>query len=200
MGKLIFGVGLNDADYPVYPASRIMCPIYSIWHSMLRRCYSPYTHKRQGAYIECEVCEEWKCFSAFRSWVLTQKWEGRELDKDFLSESKVYSPSTCTFLPKKLNNLIIRRAEDKRKMLRGVIYIPKTRSYRARLNLGKKRLHLGLFATEEEAHFAYLKGKLQIVQDYLTEFEEEDNIVLGLERIAVKLQNAIDSKLIVEDF
>lgn len=200
MAKAIFGVGINDADYQVRDSKAgTLCPFYKVWHSMLRRCYSTYTHDIQGAYIECEVCEEWKRFSNFRAWMLEQQWNNKQLDKDFLGESKVYSPETCVFLPQKLNNLIIRRGKGRQEHLRGVVLIPETGKYRARVNLGKLRKHLGMFDDEREAHKAYLEAKLEIVKNYLQEFSEDAKIVSGLKRIADKIGTAIETNTIVED-
>lgn len=47
-GKLVQGVGVNDADYPVTKEEVIngkrkyvwVCPYYARWRSLLGRCYS----------------------------------------------------------------------------------------------------------------------------------------------------------------
>lgn len=52
----------------------------------------------------------------------TTNWEGRALDKDFLVEgNKVYSPSTCVFLPSKLNTFIITRGNARGQYPLGVL-------------------------------------------------------------------------------
>lgn len=200
MARTIFGVGINDADYKIRDAKAgTLCPFYKVWYSMLRRCYSDYTHKIQEAYVECEVCEEWKTFSNFKAWMMTQNWENKQLDKDFLTESKIYSPSTCVFLPRKLNNLIIRRGKGRQSHLRGVVLIPETDKYRARVNEGKVRKHLGVFDSEYEAHKTYIEAKLEIVKNFLQEFKQDTKIVSGLQRIADKIEFAIVTNTTVED-
>ena len=100
----IVGFGINDADYVVNSRSSTPCPFYRTWVGMIRRCYSPVEHKNQPSYIDCTVCREWAYFSNFRSWMLQQNWKGLDLDKDILVKgNKVYSPSTCIFVPRKLN-------------------------------------------------------------------------------------------------
>lgn len=60
--KLVYGVGINDADYVVQRKETIevngvrkrrlvwVCPYYQVWRTMLRRCYSTKYHDRQPTY------------------------------------------------------------------------------------------------------------------------------------------------------
>lgn len=111
--KLVYGVGLNDADYTLTRhvkeggRKRIiwMCPYYRTWTSMLDRCYSDKFTARRPTYKDCSVCDEWLTFSNFKAWMETQDWEGKQLDKDILfSENKVYSPETCVFVDARVNS------------------------------------------------------------------------------------------------
>jgi len=55
---LVHGIGINDANYQVCPRKgkeRAVCPFYSAWKGMLRRCYSPAEQKRYPNYIGCTV-------------------------------------------------------------------------------------------------------------------------------------------------
>lgn len=110
MGKLVFGVGINDADYQVRPrinGQRHWCPIYRLWYNMLARCYSNSVHLRQPTYMGCTVDSEWLLFSRFRDWVVTQDWRGKQLDKDLIvSGNKVYGPRTCIFIEHRVNSFI----------------------------------------------------------------------------------------------
>ena len=107
--KLVYGVGINDADYQVNPTidgSRVMCPAYSAWHSMIERCYSEKYHDKKPTYKECYVCDEWLYFLKFKSWMEKQDYKGKELDKDILIQgNKVYSPETRIFVDKTINVL-----------------------------------------------------------------------------------------------
>ncbi len=78
---------------------------YSIWHNMLLRCYYRKDQKKNKAYNDVSVCEEWHNYSNFHKWYEENYIEGTELDKDALSgESKVYSPKTCCFLTRQENS------------------------------------------------------------------------------------------------
>lgn len=102
--KLVCGVGINDSEYPtslfgVEEGSRKLlwrCPYYTTWHNMISRVYSG--HKNCSAYHDVVVCEEWLLFSNFKSWMETQDWEGKELDKDIFGDGKLYSPTHTVVL------------------------------------------------------------------------------------------------------
>lgn len=83
---------------------------YEKWTAMLKRCYDEKVHERCPTYINCEVCEEWKCYANFKQWFDNNYYELEneriELDKDILSEeNKIYSPDTCILIPQKINGL-----------------------------------------------------------------------------------------------
>jgi hypothetical protein len=111
--KLVHGVGINDANYKVTDrANRNLpitwrCPYYVTWSSMLARCFSKSFKKANPAYEGCTVTSNWLKFSNFRSWMQTQDWQGKELDKDLLfAGNKLYSPEMCVFLEAKINSFI----------------------------------------------------------------------------------------------
>lgn len=75
---------------------------------MLRRCYDKQFQERQPTYKGCIVCEEWYNFQNFAKWFDENYYEieGEKiaLDKDLLKlNNKIYSPSTCCFLPQRIN-------------------------------------------------------------------------------------------------
>jgi len=109
-GTLVYGVGTNDADYQVATTGAIgskretiwRCPYYQRWTNMLYRVYG----SGRPAYADVSVCKDWLVFSNFRSWMETQDWQGKELDKDILGSS-VYGPDACLFVHKVVNMLSI---------------------------------------------------------------------------------------------
>ena len=108
--RLVFGVGINDADYAVETivnCERQRCPFYRPWSSMLKRCYSEKLHAIQATYIGCSVVNEWHSFMNFRAWMISQDWKGKCLDKDIIEPgNKVYSPDKCIFISNALNSLL----------------------------------------------------------------------------------------------
>ena len=68
--------------------------LYSVWRSMLNRCYDE-NHVRHDAYKNVIVCAEWFCFENFLK---------EAKDKQINTKEKVYSKSTCIWMPKEINN------------------------------------------------------------------------------------------------
>lgn len=173
--KLVCGVGINNADYVVqineswYEDGKQrqrgvwVCPFYSKWRSMLIRCYSSKEHETNPTYKGCSVCDEWLTFSNFKNWMEKQDWEGKEIDKDILYiGNKIYSPETCVFVDRKVNQFLVERGASRGKLLIGVSQ-HKEGKFIAQCNDGSgKGGYIGLFNTEIEAHKAWLKRKQEV--------------------------------------
>ena len=218
--KLLYGVGINDSDYTTYKKTLIeykdnkqkyntiwVCPYLSCWRSMLQRCYSEVYKKRQPTYKDCYVCDEWLTFSNFKSWMESQDWEGKHLDKDLLvCNNKVYSPETCVFVPRCINNFMLQSKARRGDYPLGVSYHIHHCKYQARICSGvaggkKSTLEfLGYFETQEEAHRAWQKAKLLKTEKLICEFFGDIRIKTGLQRVRDKLKNDLDNKLITELF
>ena len=175
--KLRYGVATNDAPYKVRE-NGILCPIYTCWDNMLRRCYDPKVKQKHPTYSDCTVCEEWLIFSNFHAWMVKQDWRGKELDKDLLSgESKIYSPAHCCFLPKHIN-CTLKDAKSGPLPL-GVNYKQKSsdmtqelkRPYQSRITIRGKRKQLGVFETPFEAHRAWQLAKIEVLKTLALELE-----------------------------
>lgn len=86
MGKLVAGVGINDADYAVVRFSEpdaqgkrkqtFRCPYYFRWHGMLTRCFNK-GKSNYKQYEKTTVCEDWLIFSNFKKWMESCDWEGK---------------------------------------------------------------------------------------------------------------------------
>ena len=155
----IFGVGINDANY-ITTNNGIMCPFYSKWHGMLKRCYSDVYHKKQPTYKDCTTCKHWLIFSNFKKWMITQNWEGMELDKDLLIQSnKIYNSENCIFIPSWLNRLANDKKASRGDFPIGVSFDKETGKFRSRCRDNVIQKSLGRFNSPEEAHSAYVKFK-----------------------------------------
>ena len=120
--KKVYGVGVNDFQARVKQGGRHI-PSYCFWKRMLERCYSSKWHKDHPSYLGCSVCDEWKVFSHFDSWFNEHYREGYDLDKDILVQgNKVYSPSTCCFVPHRINALLINCEASRGKCKVGVYW------------------------------------------------------------------------------
>jgi hypothetical protein len=101
--------------------------------------------------------------SNFIKWVDSQPnrdWKNCQLDKDLLLKgNKIYSPETCVFIDRNINNFLIDRKNFRGKYLLGVSY--HNGRYRSRCNnpFTGSEMFIGNFDTEMEAHLAWKSQK-----------------------------------------
>lgn len=177
--KLVRGVGVNDAKYKVRESvswreggklkikSTWLCPFYEKWSNMIDRCYGESNSINRQPYKDCTVCEEWLTFSNFRSWMITQEWEGKHLDKDLLfTGNKTYSPESCVFISRYINSFILTQEKNKGEYPSGVSLRKDTNKFHSTCQdpFKRKKIHLGYFNCQNEAHLAWksYKHKLSI--------------------------------------
>jgi len=152
----IYGVGINDSDYSVQPRisktnQRNSCPFYLRWKEMLRRCYSEKDHLRNPTYKDCEVVEEWKYFSNFKSWMQKQDWKDKHLDKDILFPgNKIYGPNTCIFVTNQVNLLLVKCDSRRGNFPLGVSAAIRKDKIYYQSHMGRK--YLGFYDDIMEAH------------------------------------------------
>jgi len=86
-----------------YPVVR---SLYRAWRNMIKRCYEKknksYSYYGGRGVI---VCDEWKNnYQKFLDWALANGYkEGLQLDKDIVGDGLLYSPETCCWVTKKIN-------------------------------------------------------------------------------------------------
>lgn len=179
--KLVYGVGINDAGYVTQKFETIgytngkrkqklvwMCPYYIVWKDMLKRCYSEKYQQQRPTYKGCTVSEEWLTFSNFKTWMETQDFEGKQIDKDLLFEgNKVYSAETCVFVTQAVNNFTTDRKAARGEWLIGVHWRKEREKFQSMCcnPFTKKEEHIGYFTSEQEAHEAWLKRKLELAHE-----------------------------------
>ena len=167
--KLVYGVGVNDADYPVHKKEngKIVwrCPYYRKWAGMLERAHSDKFKKKRPTYEGVTVCEEWWSFMRFRAWMVEQDWKYKELDKDILSQGdKVYSPDTCVFVDGVVNTFLNDQVAARGEWPIGVCLFERDQKFMSycRNPFTKKKEHLGLFNCPNQAHLAWKKRKHEL--------------------------------------
>lgn len=168
MKNLIFGVGINDADYDVRlfgDGSVKFCPIYVAWVGMLKRCYSDKFKNKSKSYNGCTVCDEWLLFSNFKLWASTRYFYGAHLDKDLISVgNKIYTPELCSFVTPMTNTFIIKDKSRRADMPTGVSWHKQKSRLRADCRnpfTGKKEF-LGNFTNPDDAYEAWRKRKHEL--------------------------------------
>ena len=161
--RLVYGIGVNDADYQVTPTvdgKIICCPYYTRWHDMIERCYS--NREKYSSYHDCFVCEGWLLFSNFKEWMKKQKWKGMDLDKDLSSFGNLmYSPESCLFLKPEINRLLKRPDMRKRNLPTGVYH--KNKRFCALYKDHNKTKYIGTFDTVEDAKRAHIECRAALI-------------------------------------
>jgi len=163
MRKLVYGAGLNDADYITaqqIDGRTVLCPTYSKWKDMLKRAYSPTYQLKNPTYKGCTTCTEWLTFSNFARWYSENVIECYDLDKDLkIKGNKLYSPETCLFVPHAINSLLNDSAAARGPYPVGVCYDRSRGKLKVQISIDGKRRTLGRFTTKEAASKVYIKAK-----------------------------------------
>lgn len=165
--KLVYGVGVNDADYVVHKAKIVdgkfvnawTCKAYSMWSNMLMRCNSTSYQNKNPTYKGCYVSAEWHSFMAFKKWLETQpSGSGYHLDKDIIYPgNKCYGEDFCAIISADLNLFVSR---DPKRTIIG-IEDASGECYKAscRNPFTRKNEYLGSFGCETDAVEAWRKRK-----------------------------------------
>ena len=173
----VYGVGITGTKYPT-KVSGVLTKEYILWKHMLERCYSDALKKRCPAYEGCEASDNFKSYEYFYEWCNKQIGfgvRGFEMDKDLLVKgNKVYSESTCVFIPAEINLLLTKRTASRGEHLIGVNWCKRDKAFKAMVNKNKGRSeHLGYFKTELEAFKAYKKAKEVFVKEQANKWKSQ---------------------------
>lgn len=165
--KLIYGVGINDANYNVTYREHgrlIVCPLYNQWKSMLQRCFCPVLKQKYPTYESCTVVPEWLKFSAFLAWAEHQDWQGKHLDKDLLVPgNKMYGPETCLWVDPNINRLLINSKARKGDLPVGISLLDG--KYHARMSVHGSSKSLGIFSDLSTAVIIFNEAKAAHITD-----------------------------------
>ena len=182
MEKLVYGVGLNDRKYSSR-VNKLNTKEYSLWLTMLQRCYDEKVWARHQTYKDCAVSENFKNYSFFYEWCQGQVGFGDvddgchqfQLDKDLLIKgNKVYSEDTCVFLPQEINKMLLKNERKRGDYIIGVCYDSVRNKFRAKLTkVNKKYNYLGRFNTEIEAFNAYKVAKELYIKELAEKWKDK---------------------------
>ena len=173
----VCGVGITGTKYPI-TVNGVKTKEYDLWNGMLTRCYSDSYKKKHPTYEGCEVSDNFKSYEYFYEWCHEQTGfgnEGWQLDKDLLTKgNKVYSETTCVFIPSEINTLLIKRVASRGEHLIGVSWSKTNKAFMARVGKSKgKREHLGFFKTELEAFIAYKHAKEYFIKEQANKWKSQ---------------------------
>ena len=149
---------------------------YRTWVIMVHRCYDKNAQKIHSTYKDCSVCDEWLCYANFEKWYKENYYEIPNekmcLDKDILVKyNKIYSPTTCLFVPNTINVIFQNIKNDKNFL--GVRYFKERKAYVVYCSNKGKTIYLGLFKTEKEAFLEYKKYKENYIKQIADEYKNK---------------------------
>ena len=173
----VYGIGVLGAKYPS-KINGVLTKEYILWTGMLQRCYSNTFKKKRPTYEDCEVSDNFKSYDYFYKWCNSQVGfdnQGWHLDKDLLIKgNKVYSESTCVFIPREINQLLTKSTALRGKHLIGVYWSKTNKAFVAKVNKGKgKQEHLGYFNTELEAFNVYKTAKEAFIKEQANKWKSQ---------------------------
>ena len=177
----VFGVGILGTKYSS-KVDGVRTKEYGLWVRMLERCYSDSFKKKNPTYEGCEVSDNFKSYEYFYEWCNKQigfSVDGNgnpfQLDKDLLIKgNKVYSESTCVFLPKEINSVLIKCTASRGEYYIGVCWSKTHKDFKAQVSKNKgESEHLGYFKTELEAFNAYKQAKEDFVKEQANKWKDK---------------------------
>ena len=186
MSKLVYGFGFNDKSRPANVDGK---PVkeYSLWQSMIKRCFSEKLQTRFPTYKGCNVSDNFLNYTFFYDWCQKQIGFGKvddkgcswHLDKDLLFVgNKTYSETTCVFVPHEVNTFFIDSGATRGECPVGVYFHKASGKFKAQCWENGKQQYLGLFNTPNEAFTVYKTFKEKLCK-----------------QLALKWQSEIDSRL-----
>lgn len=144
---------------------------YADWRAMLVRCYSG----RYPSYEGVTVCEEWHNFQNFAAWARDNGIrEDYALDKDILEKgSKIYSPSTCCYVPIDINGFIRRERYNNLPLGVDEVQRPSGTVYRSQGREGGKNMCYGIFNNVKDAFLVYKINKERSAKALAVKYKED---------------------------
>lgn len=175
----VYGVGINDANYitrPVIDNVMVSCPAYSSWKDMINRSCNNKFKEKNPTYSNVSVCEEWRFFSAFRSWWMANQVDEWQLDKDLVGDGLEYGPDTCVFVPGWLNKFTTNNGASRGSLPVGVSFNNRAKKFQSQCcnPTTGSRGYIGLFSDPDEAYIAWKDMKLKIAEDLRSEMDAID--------------------------
>lgn len=160
--------------------NRTLKPSYKLWVAMLERCYSEKHLNIKPTYKGCTVSDNFKSYPFFDDWCNKQMGFNQEtfcLDKDLLVKgNKLYSESTCCFVPHDINTVILQTKGIRGKLPVGVIENKKTGKFRARVSKEGKFVCIGTYSTPEQAFYAYKQAKEEHIKEMASKWKDSIDI------------------------
>lgn len=183
--SLVSGWGINDCPEKTRwkeSGKVVVCPHYSRWATMLRRCLIKNSGNLNMEYYwgECSVGDSFKYFSQYREW---EKYQGvseqnsklLSLDKDILfPENTEYSKEYCCIVPKYINTLLLLSDKSRGDLPIGVTRIENT--YKGTVSVCGKVKYLGRNKDPQILHGIWQEEKVKAMQFSIDKYKTDSEL------------------------
>lgn len=159
----VYGIGINDSDILSRNEKN-----YDRWYTILLKV----KNKKN------KICEEWKTFSNFNSWLIEQN--SNEDSILFLIGGDEYNSKNCVITTYNLLNVLSFKKRGKYPL--GVALSNPNKMKSIRYTASTRRIYLGSFNSIEEAHMEWQKQKIKEIE-ILIQNESNYRILNVLERV-----------------
>lgn len=176
--RTLYGVGfIGEGYFNTYENGESSFR-YKTWQGMFVRCYSEKSKYKSPTYKDCLVVEDWHNFQNFAKWYDENYYELENevmcLDKDILKKgNKIYSPDTCVFVPRFINNLFIKSNSIRGDYPIGVTYDKRSKRFNSQCKNRSGKHHIGTYNTPEEAFVAYKIFKEKLIKQIANKYRDE---------------------------
>lgn len=196
----VYGAGISGNKYPIIVDSE-PAKEYSIWRSIIGRCYDEKIKAKQPTYKDVTCCDEWLLYDNFYEWLHNQpnfnKWyDGCRwaVDKDILNKgNKVYSPENCCLIPQNVNCLFLKRESERGEYPIGVRYRDGYGFLASCHNPFTNRSEdLGSYSTPEKAFYVYKDYKEDIIKQVANTEYNSGNITKACYEAMMNYEVKID--------
>lgn len=164
----IYGVGINDVSFITsckLNGKKFSHPAYVAWKNILTRAFDHSYISKFPTYHNVTVCAEWMVFSSFLVWWKQNYKTGWQLDKDLIQlGNRVYSPSTCVYIPSWINSFTLSGKKNLSTGKVGACYCKKRGKFTSTYShpLSGQKIRTGYFNSEYEARYYWLKQKANL--------------------------------------
>lgn len=167
-------IGFNDRSKPTHQNGK-MKKEYELWTSMLKRCLDSKENIKDESYVNCKISKNFKNYSYFHEWCQSQVGfndDDFQLDKDLLIKgNKIYSEDTCVFVPRKLNQLLVKARKRRGNQPIGVAYNKNYGKFQAQISIDGTSNLIGYFDDETDAFNAYKEKKEVLIKSLAEEYK-----------------------------
>lgn len=147
---------------------------YHHWRRIKNRCYNIKMLNNNDCYKNVIICDEWSDYFNYKEWYDKHYIEGWVIDKDlFSAENKIYSPTTCCFLPKELNTFLSSFTKRKNKKTPRIGVSCRNGKFISEINTKEKHIWLGTFDTLEDAKNAHNIIKQQRLNALIDKYKDQ---------------------------